>query len=125
MVRQYALMESLLANLHGFLHQINGNLSRPDQKFLQDALIGLLRAGCPIVWGSPNAPRRYVGMAMPPADGEGLEHGGTRGLVLVSSFEFGVLPGVVPMYIGTKPGRIFRTGRVTTISDCSSRRCGG
>ena len=61
MVRQYALMESLSANLHGFLHQINGNLSRPDQKFLQDALIGLLRAGCPIVWGSPNASRRTSG----------------------------------------------------------------
>jgi hypothetical protein len=49
MVRQHALMESLSASLHGFLHQINGNLSRPDQKFLQDALIGLLRAGRPIV----------------------------------------------------------------------------
>lgn len=49
MVRQYALMESLSASMHGFLHQINGNLSRPDQKFLKDALIGLLRAGCPIV----------------------------------------------------------------------------
>ena len=49
MVRQQALMESLSENLHGFLHQINGNLSRPDQKFLQDALIGLLRAGRPIV----------------------------------------------------------------------------
>jgi len=49
MVRQHALMESLSANLHGFLHQINGNVSRPDRKFLQDALIGLLRAGRPIV----------------------------------------------------------------------------
>jgi len=49
MVRQHALMESLSASLRGFLHQINGNLSRPHQKFLQDALIGLLRAGCPIV----------------------------------------------------------------------------
>jgi len=49
MVRQHALMESLSANLHGFLHQINGNVSRPDQKFLQDALIGLLRAGRPVV----------------------------------------------------------------------------
>lgn len=49
MVRQHALMESISANLHGFLHQIDGNMSRPDQKFLQDALIGLLRAGRPIV----------------------------------------------------------------------------
>ena len=49
MVRQHALMESLSASLRGFLHQINGDLSRPDQKFLQDALIGLLRAGRPIV----------------------------------------------------------------------------
>ena len=49
MLRQHALMESLSASLHGFLHQINGNLSCPDQKFLQDALIGLLRAGRPIV----------------------------------------------------------------------------
>jgi len=49
MLRQHALMESLSASLHGFVHQINGNLSRPDQKFLQDAIIGLLRAGRPIV----------------------------------------------------------------------------
>ena len=49
MVRQHALMESLSANLHGFLHQIDGNMSRPNQKFLQDARIGLLRAGRPIV----------------------------------------------------------------------------
>jgi hypothetical protein len=42
-------MESISANLHGFLHQIDGNMSRPDQKFLQGALIGLLRAGRPIV----------------------------------------------------------------------------
>ena len=49
MVRQHALMESISANLHGFLHQINGNLSRSDQKFLQDALIGLLRTSRPIV----------------------------------------------------------------------------
>ena len=39
MVRQHALMESLSANLHGFLHQTNGNLFRPYQKFIQDALI--------------------------------------------------------------------------------------
>lgn len=49
MVRQHALMESISANLHGFLHQIDGNMKKPDKKFLQDALIGLLRAGRPIV----------------------------------------------------------------------------
>jgi hypothetical protein len=31
MVRQHALMESLSANLHGFLHQIDGNMSRRDR----------------------------------------------------------------------------------------------
>ena len=30
MVKQDALMESLSSNLHGFLNQINGNLSVPD-----------------------------------------------------------------------------------------------
>jgi len=49
MVRQHALMDSLSASLHGFLHQIDGDLSRPDQKFLRDGLIGLIRAGRPIV----------------------------------------------------------------------------
>jgi len=57
-------MESLSASLHGFVHQINGNLSRPDQKFLQDALIGLLRAGRPIVCQMarqlPNQRREYA-----------------------------------------------------------------
>ena len=49
MVRQHALMESISANLHGFLHKINRHMKKPDKKFIQDALIGLLRAGRPIV----------------------------------------------------------------------------
>ena len=40
MVRQHALMESLSANLHGFLHKINRHMKKPDKEFLQDALIG-------------------------------------------------------------------------------------
>ena len=49
MVRQTALMESLSAKLHGFLKQVGKNLSLPSKKFLRDSLIGLLRAGRPIV----------------------------------------------------------------------------
>ena len=49
MVKQNALMESLSSNLHGFLNQIQGNLSIPDKKFLRDGFIGLVRAGQPIV----------------------------------------------------------------------------
>ena len=49
MVKQDALMESLSSNLHGFLNQIQGNLSVPDKKFLWDGFIGLIRAGQPIV----------------------------------------------------------------------------
>ena len=49
MVKQEALMESLSSNLNGFLNQIQSNLSVPDKKFLRDGLIGLVRAGHPIV----------------------------------------------------------------------------
>jgi len=49
MVKQTALMESLSSNLHNFLKQIGKNLSLPDRKFLRDALVGLLRAGRPVV----------------------------------------------------------------------------
>jgi len=49
MVKQDALMESLSANVHGFLKGIGGNLTVPEQKFLQDGFVGLLRAGHPIV----------------------------------------------------------------------------
>ena len=49
MVKQDALMESLSTNLHGFLDQIEENLSVPEKKFLRDGFIGLVRAGHPIV----------------------------------------------------------------------------
>jgi len=35
MVHQHALMESISANLHGFLHQINRHMKKPDKKFLR------------------------------------------------------------------------------------------
>jgi hypothetical protein len=49
MVKQEALMEPLSSNLHGFLNQIQGNLSVPDKNFLRDGFIGLVRSGHPIV----------------------------------------------------------------------------
>ena len=49
MVRPQALLESVSANLHKFLHSIDTGLTRPQKKFLRDGLIGLLRAGRPIV----------------------------------------------------------------------------
>jgi len=42
-------MESISANLHEFLHSIDTDLTRPEKKFLRDGLIGLLRAGRPVV----------------------------------------------------------------------------
>jgi len=42
-------MESISSNLHSFLKKTSKNLSLPEKKFLRDALIGLLRAGNPIV----------------------------------------------------------------------------
>ncbi len=49
MVKRKALMEFLSSNLHSFLEKTNQNLSLPDKKFLQYSLLGLLRAGQPIV----------------------------------------------------------------------------
>jgi hypothetical protein len=49
MMRTQALMESLSANLHEFLHSIDSDLTRPQKKFLRDGLLGLLRAGRPVV----------------------------------------------------------------------------
>ena len=49
MLKKNGLMESLSANLHNFLKIIGQNLSLPNKKFLRDGLIGLLRAGKPIV----------------------------------------------------------------------------
>lgn len=42
-------MESISVNLHDFLHIIDADLARPQKKFLRDGLIGLLRAGRPVV----------------------------------------------------------------------------
>lgn len=64
MVKQDALMESLSSNLHGFLNQIQHNLSAPDKKFLRDGFIGLVRAGHPIVCQMardiPNQSTKYI-----------------------------------------------------------------
>lgn len=49
MVRAHALMESVSANLHEFLHAIAIDLTRPQTRFLRDGLVGLLRAGRPVV----------------------------------------------------------------------------
>lgn len=49
MVRTHALMENLSANLGEFLHSIHSDLTRPQKKFLRDGLVGLIRAGRPIV----------------------------------------------------------------------------
>jgi len=49
MFRHHALIEHLSSNLHNFLNQISRNLSRPNKKFLRDGLVGLIRAGKPIV----------------------------------------------------------------------------
>lgn len=49
MVRTHALMESVSASLHEFLHSIDADLTRPQKKFLRDGVVGLLRAGRPIV----------------------------------------------------------------------------
>ena len=51
MVRTHALMESVSASLHEFLHTIDADLTKPQKKFLRDGIIGLLRAGQPIVCG--------------------------------------------------------------------------
>lgn len=49
MFRRYALMESLSTSVNDFLKVVSKNLSLPDKKFLRDALIGLIRAGQPVV----------------------------------------------------------------------------
>lgn len=49
MVRTHALMESVSASMDGFLEQISADLTRPQKKFLRDGLVGLLRAGRPVV----------------------------------------------------------------------------
>ncbi len=49
MIRPQALMEAVSANLNRFLQPIGENLSKPQKKFLRDGLVGLLRAGRPVV----------------------------------------------------------------------------
>lgn len=49
MTRQQALMEAVSANLNWFLQPIGENLTKPQKKFLCDGLVGLLRAGRPVV----------------------------------------------------------------------------
>jgi hypothetical protein len=49
MVKRFALMESLSANLHDFLKKVSENLSLPDKKFLYDGLVALIRSSKPIV----------------------------------------------------------------------------
>ena len=49
MFRHHALVEHLSSNLHDFLNQISGNLSKPNKKLLRDGIIALIRAGRPIV----------------------------------------------------------------------------
>lgn len=59
MVRQHALMECVSVNLHDFLDQINGDLSRTDKEFPRDGIVGLLRAGRPIVcWMARQLPNK-------------------------------------------------------------------
>ena len=64
MYKTEVLMESISSNLYGFLKQIDKNLSLPDQKFLRDCTIGLLRAGSPIVCQMarhlPNQRTRFI-----------------------------------------------------------------
>jgi len=64
MFRHHALIEHLSSNLHDFLNQISQNISRPNKKFLRDAIIALIRAGRPIVCRMarqlPNKRPRYL-----------------------------------------------------------------
>ncbi|MCY2931394.1 MAG: hypothetical protein NTV86_18280 [Planctomycetota bacterium] len=49
MARTQALMETVSANLSWFLRPIGEKLTKPQKKFLREGLIGLLRAGRPVV----------------------------------------------------------------------------
>jgi len=49
MMPPQALMEAVSANLNWFLQPIGENLTKPQKKFLRDGLVGLLRAGRPVV----------------------------------------------------------------------------
>ena len=49
MMPPQALMEAVSASLNWFLQPIGENLTKPQKKFLRDGLVGLLRAGRPVV----------------------------------------------------------------------------
>ena len=49
MIKTHALIDSLSANPNNFISQIHEGLSLPQKKFLHESLIGLIRAGHPIV----------------------------------------------------------------------------
>jgi len=49
MLPPQALMEAVSANLNWFLQIIGENLTKPQKKFLRDGLLGLRRAGRPVV----------------------------------------------------------------------------
>lgn len=48
MVKTHALIESISANLGGFLNLLTPDLKKPPKKFLRDAIFSLIRAGRPI-----------------------------------------------------------------------------
>jgi hypothetical protein len=62
MVKRRALIESISSNVHNFLKETGKNLSLTDKKFLRDGLVGLLRAGQPIVcqMALPNQRTKFV-----------------------------------------------------------------
>jgi hypothetical protein len=64
MLKRTALMESISSNLHSFLKKTGKNLSIPDKKFLRNSLIGLIRAGQPVVCKMarhlPNQRTRFI-----------------------------------------------------------------
>jgi hypothetical protein len=64
MLKRTALMESISSNLHSFLKKTGKNLSIPYKKFLRDSLIGLIRAGQPVVCKMarhlPNQQTRFI-----------------------------------------------------------------
>jgi len=66
-VKAHALMESVSANPHEFLHSIDMDLTRPRKEFLRDGLVGLLRAARPIVCRmARKLPDRRTKFLLPP-----------------------------------------------------------
>ena len=80
MVKTHALMESISTNLGDFLHVIDADLAPPQKKFLRDGLIGLLRAGRPVVCRMARKAAGQAGAAFLPGRlGEGASAGANRG----------------------------------------------